>query len=90
MSTDDTSRPLFVCQDPACGRHFLPPSTMEYPTGPASEAYCATCAPNYSSAEAARPGFNLADNMIRPRTRGHRRAGHSPTRRERTGRSKLG
>lgn len=88
--TDDISRPLYVCQDPQCGCHYLPPSAMVYPTGPASEVYCATCAPNYSAAEAARPGLNLADNMIKLRARGPRRAGTSPVRRERTGRSKLG
>lgn len=88
--TDDVSRPLFVCQDETCGRHFLPPSTMTYPTGPASEVHCATCAPNYSAAENARPGYNLADNMTKPRSRGPRRAGSRPVKRSSTGRSKLG
>lgn len=86
--TDDISRGIYVCQD--CSAHYLPPSTMIYPTGPASEIFCATCQPNHSPALAARSGVNLADNMIKPRSRGPRRAGTSPVRRERTGRSKLG
>lgn len=87
MTTDDTGRPLYLCQD--CGTHFLPPTDMTYPTGPASEVYCATCAPNYSEAEAARPGLNLALNVVKPRAERPRRAGSRPVKRGATGRGKL-
>ena len=89
-TTDDVGRPLFVCQDPVCGRHYLPPSDMTYAQGQASEVFCATCAPNHTPEDAARPGLNLAETMAKPRSRGPRRAGSAPVRRERTGRSKLG
>ncbi|MFC1418566.1 hypothetical protein [Streptacidiphilus cavernicola] len=86
--TDDISRGIFVCQD--CGRHYLPPADMQYPCGPASEIFCATCQPLNSPALAAQHGVNLADNMIKPRSRGPRRAGNAPAARGKTGRSKLG
>jgi hypothetical protein len=88
--TDDLERGIYVCQDPQCGRHYLPPASLQYPTGPASQIFCATCAPNYTPAEAARPGLNLADGMTKPRSRGPRRAGSRPVKRSSTGRSKLG
>lgn len=88
MNTDDIERGIYVCQD--CGNHYLPPSTMEYPTGPASEIFCATCQPKHNPALAAQSGINLADGMIKPRTRGPRRAGKAPAQRGKTGRSKLG
>jgi hypothetical protein len=88
--TDDITRGIFVCQDERCGNHYLPPSTMTYPEGPASEIFCATCQPNHPAAVAALPGINLADGMIKPRTRGPRRAGKAPAQRGKTGRSKLG
>jgi hypothetical protein len=90
MTTDGASRPLYVCQNPECGRHYLPPADMAYPDGPASQVYCATCQPDHSPDDAARPGLNLADNMTKPRSREPRRAGNAPIRRVRTGRSKLG
>ncbi|MEY9842259.1 hypothetical protein [Streptacidiphilus sp. EB103A] len=86
--SDDISRGIFVCQD--CGNHYLPPVDMNYPTGPASEIFCATCQPEHSPALAASAGFNLADGMAKPRTRGPRRAGTAPAARGKTGRSKLG
>lgn len=88
MTDNDITRGLYVCQD--CGAHYLPPADMTYPTGPASEIFCATCQPVNSPALAAQAGVNLADSMIKPRTRGPRRAGNSPAKRNRTGRSKLG
>lgn len=88
MSTEDVTRGIFVCQD--CGNHYLPPADMTYPTGPASQIFCATCQPNQSPALAAQAGINLADNMIKPRSRGPKRAGSRPIKRSSTGRSKLG
>lgn len=88
MSIDDTARGIFVCQD--CGSHYLPPAAMQYPTGPASEIFCATCQPVNSPALAAQRGINLADGLVKARARGARRAGKAPHARSGTGRSKLG
>ncbi|MEY9963974.1 hypothetical protein ABIA33_002008 [Streptacidiphilus sp. MAP12-16] len=79
-TTDDVSRPLFVCQD--CGTHYLPPGDMAYEaSGPASEVFCATCQPAHTPDNAARPGVNLAENVRKPRSRAPRHAGRSPARR---------
>lgn len=85
---DDISRGIYLCQD--CGAHYLPPADMLYPTGPASEIFCSDCQPNNSPALAAMPGINLADNMVKPRSRGPKRAGNRPIKRDSGGRSKLG
>lgn len=86
--SDDISRGIFVCQ--GCGNHYLPPADMTYPTGPASEIFCATCQPEHSPALAASAGFNLAAGMAKPRPRRPKRAGTAPAARGKTGRSKLG
>lgn len=83
----DILRPIYLCQD--CGGHYLPPASMEYPTGPASEVYCVTCQPAHSAIEQLRPGINLSENLAKPRARGPRRAGKAPTKGGMTKRSKL-
>ncbi|WP_042434738.1 hypothetical protein [Streptacidiphilus anmyonensis] len=88
MSTpDDVTRSVFLCQD--CGAHYLPPASMDYPAGPASEVYCVECQPQHSPAEQARTGLNLSENLTRPRPRKPRRAGNAPAKRGSTTRSKL-
>lgn len=89
MTDNDIHRPLYVCQDPDCGVRYLPPGSMEYPSGPASEVYCSDCAPKYSPAEAARPGLDLSLNVIKPRSQRPRRAGSHPVKRGSVGRGKL-
>jgi hypothetical protein len=86
-TTDDQGRPLYCCQD--CGIHYLPPADLQYRHGPASQVYCATCQPVHSPHDAARPGMDLADGLVRPRTRAERRAGHAPARRVGNGRGKF-
>lgn len=91
MSTtpDDIARPIYVCQDERCGRHYLPPASMQYPTGPASEVFCSTCQPEHSPESQARPGINLADTLPATRPRRPRRAGKAPAKGGSTQRSKL-
>ncbi|QMU79692.1 hypothetical protein GXW83_32305 [Streptacidiphilus sp. PB12-B1b] len=89
MTTDNTGRPIYLCQEPACGSHYLPPADMEYPHGPASAVFCARCQPGHSPAEAAHPAPDLADGLVRQRPTPQRRAGRSPARRHQTGRTKL-
>ena len=84
---DDPTRSVYLCLD--CGAHYLPPPTMEYPTGPASEAYCVSCQPEHSPESQARPGINLSENLAKPRPRKPRRAGTAPAKGGATQRSKL-
>ncbi|WP_042380635.1 hypothetical protein [Streptacidiphilus melanogenes] len=86
-SLDDPTRSVFLCQD--CGAHYLPPASMEYPTGPASEVFCVECQPKHSAVEQARTGLNLSENLAKPRPRKPRRAGNAPAKRGSTTRSKL-
>lgn len=84
---DDPTRSVFLCLD--CGDHYLPPASMQYPTGPASEAYCTRCQPSHTPTEQARTGINLSENLAKPRARKPRRAGKAPAKGGTTQRSKL-
>ena len=86
---DDDGRGIYVCQD--CGSHYLPPLDMTYPSGPASQIFCARCQSDNSPALAAQAGINIADNLVGRRGRRPRRAGTAPVRQQgRGGRGKLG
>lgn len=85
---EDRARGIYVCQD--CGCHYLPPPAMAYPSGPASQIFCARCQPDNSPALAAQAGVDIADNLVERRRRGARRAGKAPAKQPRTGRGKLG
>jgi hypothetical protein len=87
MNDDDTARPIYLCQD--CGAHYLPPTSMQYPTGPASQVFCSTCQPEHCADSAARRGINLAESAAQLRARRPRRAGKAPAKGGSTQRSKL-
>lgn len=87
MNDPTPIRPIYLCQD--CGAHYLPPVSLEYPTGPASEVFCVGCQPDHSPASQARPGVDLTEHLARPRPRKPRRAGTSPAKGGTTQRSKL-
>lgn len=86
---DDTARPIYMCQDERCGVHYMPPSSLMYVSGPASQVFCSTCQPQHSPDNAARPGINLAENLPKIRARKPRRAGKAPAKGGATKRSKL-
>ena len=85
---DDRARGIYVCQD--CGCHYLPPLDLTYPSGPASQIFCAWCQPDNSPALAAQAGIDIADNLVERRRRRPARAGRAPAKQGRGGRGKLG
>ncbi|SEL97973.1 hypothetical protein [Streptacidiphilus jiangxiensis] len=87
MNDDDIARPIYLCQD--CGAHYLPPTSMQYPTGPASQVFCSKCQPEHCADNAARSGINLAEGAAPPRPRRPRRAGKAPAKGGSTQRTKL-
>jgi len=83
----DAGRAVYVCQD--CAAHYLPPKDMLYPDSIASEVFCSACQPRHTAQEQARRGFDLAENVRKPRPRTPHRAGTAPSNTSTPRRSKL-